>query len=50
MDATTLDESRTPAARPRDVGGTGVIVSPIGIDGAVFGWAAISSAEKVVAL
>jgi aryl-alcohol dehydrogenase-like predicted oxidoreductase len=40
MDAPTLDESPTPAARPRDVGGTGVLVSPIGIDGAVFGWAA----------
>jgi aryl-alcohol dehydrogenase-like predicted oxidoreductase len=40
MDATTLEESTTPAVRPRDVGGTGVIVSPIGIDGAVFGWAA----------
>jgi aryl-alcohol dehydrogenase-like predicted oxidoreductase len=40
MDATALEESTTPAVRPRDVGGTGVIVSPIGIDGAVFGWAA----------
>jgi aryl-alcohol dehydrogenase-like predicted oxidoreductase len=40
MDASTLDESTSPAIGPRDVGGTGVIVSPIGIDGAVFGWAA----------
>jgi aryl-alcohol dehydrogenase-like predicted oxidoreductase len=40
MDAPTLEESTGPAVRPRDVGGTGVIVSPIGIDGAVFGWAA----------
>ena len=40
MEASTLDESMSPATRPRDVGGTGVIVSPIGIDGAIFGWAA----------
>jgi aryl-alcohol dehydrogenase-like predicted oxidoreductase len=40
MDAAALDERTSPAVRPRDVGGTGVIVSPIGIDGAVFGWAA----------
>jgi aryl-alcohol dehydrogenase-like predicted oxidoreductase len=40
MDATALEESTSPAVRPRDVGGTGIIVSPIGIDGAVFGWAA----------
>jgi aryl-alcohol dehydrogenase-like predicted oxidoreductase len=40
MDATTLDESTSPALGPRDVGGTGMLVSPIGIDGAVFGWAA----------
>src|ERR1700712_17066 len=40
MDAATLDESPSPAIGPRDVGGTGIVVSPIGIDGAVFGWAA----------
>jgi aryl-alcohol dehydrogenase-like predicted oxidoreductase len=40
MDATALDASLTPAIGPRDVGGTGIVVSPIGIDGAVFGWAA----------
>src|SRR5665213_2595015 len=40
MDATALGESTGPAIGPRDIGGTGVIVSPIGIDGAVFGWAA----------
>jgi aryl-alcohol dehydrogenase-like predicted oxidoreductase len=39
MDDAALDESLSPAVRPRDVGGTGIIVSPIGIDGAVFGWA-----------
>ena len=40
MDATALEQSTSPAIGPREVGGTGVIVSPIGIDGAVFGWAA----------
>jgi aryl-alcohol dehydrogenase-like predicted oxidoreductase len=40
MEATTLEESTSPAIGPREVGGTGVYVSPIGIDGAVFGWAA----------
>ena len=40
MDTAALDESTSPAIGPRDLGGTGVIVSPIGIDGAVFGWAA----------
>ncbi len=40
MVTTTVDESTAPAVGPRDVGGTGVIVSPIGLDGAVFGWAA----------
>jgi aryl-alcohol dehydrogenase-like predicted oxidoreductase len=39
MDATALDESTSPAILPRDVGGTGVIVSPIALDGAAFGWA-----------
>ncbi len=40
MVTTTVDESTAPAVGPRDVGGTGIIVSPIGLDGAVFGWAA----------
>ena len=40
MEATALEESTSPAIGPREVGGTGVYVSPIGIDGAVFGWAA----------
>jgi aryl-alcohol dehydrogenase-like predicted oxidoreductase len=40
MDVTELEESTSPAVGPRDVGGTGITVSPIGIDGAVFGWAA----------
>ncbi len=40
MDASALDESTGPAIGPRDIGGTGIIASPIGIDGAVFGWAA----------
>ncbi|MDQ1552062.1 MAG: hypothetical protein QOD50_1484 [Actinomycetota bacterium] len=40
MVTTTVDESPAPAVGPRDVGGTGVVVSPIGLDGAVFGWAA----------
>ena len=40
MDATALDERTRPATGARAVGGTGVIVSPIGIDGAAFGWVA----------
>ena len=40
MNTAALDENRSPAVGPRDVGGTGVMVSPIGLDGAVFGWAA----------
>jgi aryl-alcohol dehydrogenase-like predicted oxidoreductase len=40
MDAPSIDDSTGPVVGPRDVGGTGVMVSPIGIDGAVFGWAA----------
>jgi aryl-alcohol dehydrogenase-like predicted oxidoreductase len=40
MVTTAVDEGTAPAVGPRDVGGTGVIVSPIGLDGAVFGWAA----------
>ena len=33
-------EALAPAAVPRALGDTGVIVSPVGLDGAVFGWAA----------
>jgi aryl-alcohol dehydrogenase-like predicted oxidoreductase len=33
------DDGIAPAHAPRDLAGTGVIVSPIGLDGAVFGWA-----------
>ncbi|HEY1529233.1 MAG TPA: aldo/keto reductase [Galbitalea sp.] len=40
MTTTPLEESTSPAIGPRDVGGTGIVVSPVGIDGAVFGWAA----------
>ena len=39
MNTAALEENRSPAVGPRDVGGTGVMVSPIGLDGAVFGWA-----------
>jgi aryl-alcohol dehydrogenase-like predicted oxidoreductase len=39
MEATALEESTSPVIGPREVGGTGVYVSPIGVDGAVFGWA-----------
>lgn len=39
MDATALDGDMSPAVGPRDVGGTGILVSPIGLDGAIFGWA-----------
>jgi aryl-alcohol dehydrogenase-like predicted oxidoreductase len=49
MDATSSEENPSPAARPRDVGGTGVLVSPLGIDGAIFGWAAgIDDTKKVL--
>jgi aryl-alcohol dehydrogenase-like predicted oxidoreductase len=40
MNTAAVEENRSPAVGPRDVGGTGVMVSPIGLDGAVFGWAA----------
>jgi aryl-alcohol dehydrogenase-like predicted oxidoreductase len=38
MEAASLEESTGPAVGPREVGSTGIIVSPIGLDGAVFGW------------
>jgi aryl-alcohol dehydrogenase-like predicted oxidoreductase len=38
MDAAPPEESTSPAIGSRAVGSTGVVVSPIGLDGAVFGW------------
>jgi aryl-alcohol dehydrogenase-like predicted oxidoreductase len=38
MDTASLEESASPAVGRREVGSTGVVVSPIGLDGAVFGW------------
>jgi aryl-alcohol dehydrogenase-like predicted oxidoreductase len=40
MDPTTLEASQNPDVWRRDVGGTGVLVSPIALDGAPFGWVA----------
>jgi aryl-alcohol dehydrogenase-like predicted oxidoreductase len=40
MDPVGVDESAGPAVGPREIGATGVIASPIGLDGAIFGWAA----------
>jgi len=40
MDTLPAEASVSPATRPREVGRTGVVVSPIGLDGATFGWAA----------
>src|ERR1700712_4784101 len=40
MDAAALEDNSGSTIGRRDVGATGVLVSPIGIDGAVFGWAA----------
>jgi aryl-alcohol dehydrogenase-like predicted oxidoreductase len=40
MDAVTIEDGASPAFGPRDLAGTGAIVSPIGLDGAIFGWAA----------
>jgi aryl-alcohol dehydrogenase-like predicted oxidoreductase len=40
MDTRPVEESVSPAIGPREIGRTGVIVSPIGLDGATFGWAA----------
>jgi aryl-alcohol dehydrogenase-like predicted oxidoreductase len=39
MTVTTLEGAPSSAVGPRQVGDTGVVVSPIGLDGAVFGWA-----------
>ncbi len=39
MIVTTLEGVPAAATGPREVGDTGVVVSPIGLDGAVFGWA-----------
>jgi aryl-alcohol dehydrogenase-like predicted oxidoreductase len=38
MSASTLDESAPPAIGPRAIDETGVVVSPIALDGGVFGW------------
>jgi aryl-alcohol dehydrogenase-like predicted oxidoreductase len=40
MEPAPLAEDAVPALVPRDLSGTGAIVSPIGLDGAPFGWAA----------
>jgi aryl-alcohol dehydrogenase-like predicted oxidoreductase len=40
MDTRPVEQSVSPAIRPREIDGTGIIVSPIGLDGATFGWAA----------
>ncbi|HEX4059339.1 MAG TPA: aldo/keto reductase [Galbitalea sp.] len=37
-EAVIAEDPLAPAFGPRDLGGTGAVVSPIGIDGAVFGW------------
>jgi len=39
MTVTTLEGAPSSAVGPRQVGDTGVVVSSIGLDGAVFGWA-----------
>jgi aryl-alcohol dehydrogenase-like predicted oxidoreductase len=40
METRQVAESAGPVIGPREIGRTGVIVSPIGLDGATFGWAA----------
>jgi aryl-alcohol dehydrogenase-like predicted oxidoreductase len=40
MDPATLEDSQNHDIRRRDVGGTGVLVCPIALDGAPFGWVA----------
>ncbi|MCU1535200.1 MAG: aldo/keto reductase [Glaciihabitans sp.] len=40
MDAAEPDDSPLPPLEPRDIDGTGVTVSPLGLDGSIFGWAA----------
>jgi aryl-alcohol dehydrogenase-like predicted oxidoreductase len=39
MSAETLHDSAAPAIGPRDIAGTGVLVTPIAVDGSAFGWA-----------
>jgi aryl-alcohol dehydrogenase-like predicted oxidoreductase len=39
-EAVVPEDTLAPAFGPRDLGGTGAIISPIGLDGAVFGWVA----------
>lgn len=40
MDTRPVEQGVSPAIGPREIDGTGIIVSPIGLDGATFGWAA----------
>jgi aryl-alcohol dehydrogenase-like predicted oxidoreductase len=40
MDVAAADGSASSAIGSREIGDTGVVVSPIGLDGAIFGWAA----------
>jgi aryl-alcohol dehydrogenase-like predicted oxidoreductase len=49
MDPTILDESANREVVRRDVGSTGVQVSPIGLDGAPFGWlAGIDESSRIL--
>jgi aryl-alcohol dehydrogenase-like predicted oxidoreductase len=38
MSTATIEGNASPAIGPRDLGGTGAVVHPIGLDGALFGW------------
>jgi aryl-alcohol dehydrogenase-like predicted oxidoreductase len=40
MHSPALEHHASPAIGPREIGSTGVVASPIGLDGASFGWAA----------
>jgi aryl-alcohol dehydrogenase-like predicted oxidoreductase len=40
MDLVAVDDGLVPVVGPRDLGGTGVMVSPVSLDGASFGWSA----------
>lgn len=48
MSTPTIEGAPTAAVGPREVGDTGVVVSPIGLDGAVFGWA--SGIDETIAV
>ncbi|MEJ1231208.1 MAG: aldo/keto reductase [Galbitalea sp.] len=39
MDTVGIGDSELPALGPRELSDTGIAVSPIGLDGAIFGWA-----------